>query len=234
MTGATGPRASGEPGPVAVVAGGLSYERPVPGRRPGPSAVRVSTRTGAPLPGRVGSAPVRRDRWPGRRPVLPSLLLLVLAIAAVAVWWHVFAAERAAERDAACAATATAPVDLDPTSVAVRVFNATETVGLARRVSAELGARGFDVQETADDPLDRVVEGVGEIRHGAWGRGVAAFVAAHVPGVTTYEDTRADARVDVVLGPGFTELATPDEAAATLSAAGAAAACASGAAAGSS
>jgi hypothetical protein len=42
-------------------------------------------------------------------------------------------------------------------------------------------------------------------------------VALFLPGAGSFQDTRADARVDLVVGPDFTELATPEQVAATLS-----------------
>ncbi|HJX44991.1 MAG TPA: LytR C-terminal domain-containing protein [Geodermatophilus sp.] len=157
----------------------------------------------------------RRDR----RPVGPLVFLLVLALAALGVWWKVLADEgaRAEADEAACATAAEAPPSLDPSTVSIRVFNATDRAGLANEVAAALQQRGFVVDEIANDPSDREVTGTGEVRHGPRGGDAARFVALFLPGAGSFQDTRADARVDLVVGPDFTELATPEQVAATLS-----------------
>ncbi|TKJ29022.1 LytR C-terminal domain-containing protein [Blastococcus sp. CCUG 61487] len=157
----------------------------------------------------------------GRRPLPPLIFLLVLALVAVAVWWNVFRqdAELQAEQDAACAEAEAAPPALDPATVSVRVFNASDQGGLAQSVADDLAARGFTVAEVANDRSGREVTGVGEVRHGPSGKGTAAFVALYLPGAGLYQDTRATQQVDLVLGPGFVigeSLASDDAVNATL------------------
>jgi hypothetical protein len=154
----------------------------------------------------------------GRRPLPPLIFLLVLAVAAVAVWWYVIRQEKQQEADqeAACSTAAAAPPSLDPATISLRVFNATDTAGLAGTVTEALEARGFTVAETANDSSGREVTGVGELRHGPRGTDAADFVRLTVPGAGDFLDTRADATVDVVIGPDFTTLATPEEVAAAL------------------
>ncbi len=163
----------------------------------------------------------------GRRPLPPLIFLLVLALAAGAVWWNVLRQEneRKAAEAAACASAEAAPPSLDPTTVTVRVFNATDEPGLAKTVRDELTNRGFNVPEYANDPSDREVTGPGEVRFGARGRDAAAFLGVFLPGAGEYPDTRATAQVDLVIGPEFTGLATPEEVAAALAPAEDAAAC---------
>jgi LytR cell envelope-related transcriptional attenuator len=164
----------------------------------------------------------------GRRPLPPLIFLLVLALAALGVWWNVLrqhdAQVEAQER--ACATAATAAPSLDPATVQVRVHNATDKAGEAQKATIALTDRGFAVVETGNDPTAREVTGVGEIRFGARGREAAAFLGVFVPGAGTYEDVRADARVDLVIGPDYAGLASPEEVAAAFTpAASAAAAC---------
>ena len=171
----------------------------------------------------------------GRRPLPPLIFLLVLALAALGVWWNVLRAEEnkreeAAGTNEACATDEAAPVEaLDPASVNVRVLNATDTAGLATDVADELRARGFVVDEVANDQTGRDVTGPGEIRHGSRGNAAAAYMALVLPGAGDYPDTRATAQVDLVLGPEFqfpASLATPEDvAAAAAPASGSAAAC---------
>ena len=82
----------------------------------------------------------------GRRPIPPLVFLLVLALAALVVWWNVFdnEGEQEVEQAQACASASAAPPSLDPSTVSVRVFNATDRGGLAQEVAAAL-------QERADD-----------------------------------------------------------------------------------
>jgi LytR cell envelope-related transcriptional attenuator len=157
----------------------------------------------------------RRDR----RPVPPLVFLLVLALAALGVWWKVLADAGAREdaAEAACATAAEAPPSLDPSTVTVRVYNASDIGGKAQEVADQLTQRGFVVDEVANDPTDREVTGPGEIRHGARGTDAAGYLALFLPGAGSFQDTRADARVDLVIGPDFPGLASPDDVAATLS-----------------
>ena len=162
----------------------------------------------------------------GRRPLPPLIFLVVLAVAAVAVWWYVIRQEEehTAAQQAACSTVAAAPPSLDPAAVTLRVYNATDKAGLATTVANSLKERGFTVGEIANDTSGRKVTGVGELRHGSLGKDKAEYVKLYLPNVGDYPDTRADDTVDVVIGPDFTTLATPDEVAAKLAPAQAAAA----------
>jgi hypothetical protein len=158
----------------------------------------------------------------GRRPIPPLIFLLVLALAALAVWWNVLQDEqdRDAAQAAACTTAAAAPPSLDPSTLSVRVFNATDTAGLAQQVAADLQGRGFVVDEVANDPTSREVTGVGEIRHGPRGNDAAAYLGLFMQGAGDFLDTRATAQVDLVLGPEFAfpdSLSSPEELAAALS-----------------
>ncbi|GAB3323478.1 hypothetical protein GCM10027451_47040 [Geodermatophilus aquaeductus] len=156
----------------------------------------------------------RRDR----RPVPPLVFLLVLALAALGVWWKVLddAGAREDAAQAACETAAAAPPSLDPGTVTVRVYNASDLAGKAQEVADQLTQRGFVVDEIANDPTDREVPGPGEIRHGARGTDAARYLALFLPGAGSFQDTRADARIDLVIGPDFPGLASPDDVAATL------------------
>ena len=93
-------------------------------------------------------------------------------------------------------------------------------------VAASLQDRGFVVEEVANDPTEREVTGVGELRHGPRGNDAAAYVRLFVPGSGDFLDTRATATVDVVIGPDWAGLAPPEEVdAALVAGASAAAAC---------
>ena len=178
---------------------------------------------------------MRADRPPvrprsGRRPLPPLIFLLVLALAALGVWWYVLRQEtQEVEQQAeACASASEAapPTALDPAAINLRVFNATDTAGLAQTVATALQERGFVIDEVANDTSGREVTGVGELRHGARGSEAAEYVRLFLPQAGDYLDTRATAVVDVVVGPEFTTLASAEEVAAALApATGAAAEC---------
>lgn len=154
--------------------------------------------------------PTRRNL---RRPIPPLIFLLVLALFALGVWWKVL--QRDEERQAAapnpCAPVSTAPVSVNPAAVQIRVYNASEVEGLAAQVGTELRGRGMQVTEVANDPTDRDVQGIGEIRFGPEGRSQALFVAANFPGLLAVPDTRSNAVVDVALGPGYAGLVPPEQ-----------------------
>jgi hypothetical protein len=154
----------------------------------------------------------------GRRPLPPLIFLLVLALAALGVWWNVLRQEKqhVAAQQAACSTAQAAPPSLDPATVNLRVLNATDTGGLAQTVASALKERGFVVDEVANDPSGRTVTGVGELRHGPRGTDNADYMRLVLPGAGDYLDTRATAQVDVVIGPDFTTLATPEDVAAAL------------------
>ena len=85
-------------------------------------------------------------------------------------------------------------------------------------MAKDLQQRGFKVGGVDNDRSGRPVTGVGEIRHGARGAQPALFVGAYLPGATDYQDTRATSTVDLVIGPAYDKLATPDQVAAAISA----------------
>ncbi len=163
-------------------------------------------------------APARRS---GRRPIPPLIFLLALALIALGVWWKVL--QRDEERRAAapdpCTTISAAPVSVDPATLQIRVFNASDTEGLAAQVGTELRDRGMQVTEVANDPTQREVVGVGEVRFGPEGRNQAMFVAANFPGLLSVPDTRSNAVVDVALGPGYAGLVPLEQVPVALAAA---------------
>lgn len=149
-----------------------------------------------------------------RRPIPPLIFLLVLALIALAVWWKVLG--RAEEQQAAnplpsCSTASTAPPSVDPATVEIRVYNASNVEGLAGQVGNELQGRGLRVSYVANDPTDRDVQGVGEVRFGELGRTQALYVAANFPGLVTVVDDRPGPVVDVALGPGYAGLVPAEQ-----------------------
>ena len=163
----------------------------------------------------------------GRRPLPPLIFLLVLALAALATWWYVLRQEKqqVAQEEQACQSAEAAAPSLDPATIHLRVLNATDTAGLATTVGTSLSERGFVVDEVGNDSSGREVTGVGELRHGPRGADAADYMRLLLPGAGDFLDTRATEQVDVVIGPEFATLATPEDVAAALAPAKDAKAC---------
>ena len=166
-------------------------------------------------PGVRRTAPPRRNRRP-----LPALVfLLVLGLAAAAVWVNVLGDEKrkVEARAAECSSKAAAvPTAVDPATVTVNVLNASDVAGKAGEVSETLRSRGFVVGLTENDRSGNEVTGVGEVRFGPGREDLARFVALQLPGATERRDTRAEGTIDLVIGPAFAALASPDAVAAAL------------------
>jgi len=157
----------------------------------------------------------------GRHPVPPLIFLLVLALIALGVWWMVLQQDNARQdrEAAACSSAEAAPPSLDPSTVSVRVLNATEHAGLAQTVANQLKQRGFKIDEVGNDRGSHEVTGTGEVRYGPRGREAARYLRVYLAGAEDDLDTRATSQVDLVLGPEFKSLATADEVKAALSSA---------------
>jgi hypothetical protein len=167
----------------------------------------------------VSETTERRPAGVRRRRPLPALIfLLVLALAALFVWWNVLTDESARQeaQAAACSSASAAPQALDPSTVTLRVLNAGDQAGKAGEVTETLTSRGFVVSETANDPTDNEVTGVGELRFGPRGKGAADYLGLFLPGATERSDTRATDVVDLVIGPDFAGLATEQQVSAAL------------------
>lgn len=110
-----------------------------------------------------------------------------------------------------CTATSTAIV---PAQVTVNVYNATDRTGLAAKTASDVRKRGFKVSAVSNDPLQKNITGVAEVRYGATGTASSKLVLALVKGAKAVKDSRADASVDLVLGAKFTALTAPAKGAA--------------------
>jgi LytR cell envelope-related transcriptional attenuator len=159
----------------------------------------------------LGRVPRQRPVAPRRaRRVVPALILLAaLSLLTLAVWWRVL--HRGTEQAAAqssCQVPTLAAIKLDPRTVKLRVYNATAHVGLAKAVADQLRKRGFSITTTNNDPLNRKVQGVGELRYGPSGANQALLTSLYLPGIRLSQDPRTDAIVDVAIGPGYQAVAT--------------------------
>jgi LCP family protein required for cell wall assembly len=111
-------------------------------------------------------------------------------------------------------------VTIAPSSVAVRVLNATSTAGLAARAAQSLQTVGFRVSGTGNapagsDPAATVV------RYGPSRSNSAQTVAAAVPGSTMAEDASLGNGLELLVGSGYSgvqhvQVATPSSSAPTV------------------
>lgn len=92
--------------------------------------------------------------------------------------------------------------------VTINVYNATTRTGLAAATARTLRDRGIRVATVANDPLDRIIKGTAEVRHGRSGLAAAKVVLPLVPGARRVQDGRSDGTVDIVLGNAFRSLAS--------------------------
>lgn len=158
-----------------------------------------------------------RSRHTGRTVLI--VLILVTAGAAGAAWWwnnHNTSMVAATQRPS-CPPTQSAPTVVAARDVHLNVYNATKRRGLASDVAQQLRKRGFRVGKVENDPANRTVTGIAEVRSSTSGAAAARTVAAQVATYVAVPDQRKDASVDLVLGAAFRTLRTPAAATAAMS-----------------
>lgn len=162
----------------------------------------------------VGGRRIDRRRRRRRWPAITMVVLVVLASGAAASWWFVIRepASGAVAAPRRCPAAKPTPATLlKPGQVNVNVYNSTNRFGLAASVSEKLDARGYKIVKVDNDPLQRSISGVAEIRHGEQGIGAARTILAVAPGAELVADARKTTRVDLVLGKRYDALAAKPE-----------------------
>jgi len=103
-----------------------------------------------------------------------------------------------------------------PSGVTVNVFNATTRGGLAKSTADELAKRGFKVDKFGNAPIayDKKVTQSALVVAGPAGEAAAREAGTQVAGSTVKIDpSRKDSSVDLLIGDGFSVLATPADAA---------------------
>ena len=102
-----------------------------------------------------------------------------------------------------------------PAAVTVNVYNATNRAGLAGQTAAELKKRGFTIGKIGNAPaaLENKVPGSAQVTGGKAGAAMMTLLGTEVTGSHPVTDKRNDTTVDLVLGNGFSALATPAQAA---------------------
>jgi LCP family protein required for cell wall assembly len=121
---------------------------------------------------------------------------------------HAFFAELSAEPQPAPAPATEAPETVAPADVTVSVFNGSGTKGLAATAATALESAGYVVSGTANaDSMDHTVT---EIRHAAGDEGLAASLAASIPGAVTKQvDDATSGTVELILGSDFNGVGQP-------------------------
>lgn len=157
---------------------------------------------------------VRRRRRQATSFTVLVLLVLGVGVGAAGVyqgWWE-WPFER--EEQSATPAPTSTPCPTpevtaaQPADVTVTVLNGTGEPGLAGRVTEELAARGYAV----DDPrnTEGTVAEIAQVRHGPEGLTAARSVAAQVDGSILVDDGRAGPAVDLAVGAGYVGLRPPE------------------------
>jgi hypothetical protein len=136
--------------------------------------------------------------------------------------------ERALAAQEVARAAAEASAAVNGSKFTLNVYNSTPRNGLAAGVAAELKQRGFVIGQVTNDPLKAKLSVSAQVRGGKASDDELREVAAEVPGAQIQTDAREDPSVDLVLGTGFTTLATAAQANAALQGASAEASAPSG------
>lgn len=123
---------------------------------------------------------------------------------------HAMAMQEKARAAAEASAAAAGP------KFTLNVYNSTTRHGLAANTAAELKARGFDIGQVTNDPLKANLSVSAQVRGGKASTAELREVAAEVPGAQIQTDGRNDPSVDLVLGTGFTALASVQQVNAAL------------------
>jgi LytR cell envelope-related transcriptional attenuator len=123
----------------------------------------------------------------------------------------------AAAGGAGAAAGASAP------KFTLNVYNSTQRQGLAAHAATQLKQRGFAIGQVTNDPLKANLTIAAQVRGSASQVAELREVAAEVPGAQIKTDARTDPSVDLILGAGFTALASTQQVTTQLQAAAAAA-----------
>ncbi len=148
-----------------------------------------------------------------RRPLPALAFLLALSILTGIVWWRVLHRAEPAGTGQGPAPSQSAPctpgskgIKLPaPSAVTVTVLNGAGRDQLATRTSNQLKGRGFKVGTPG---TTSALSGVAEIRYGSTGRPGATLLSYYLPGAKLAAASRKDAKLELVLGSGFTALAS--------------------------
>lgn len=139
----------------------------------------------------------------------PAIVLGVVALLLATSFWSALSYWRSppsAADKVACAPTAREAAA--PAPATVNVYNATARAGIAAATARLVRGHGFPVGAVRNDPVGKPVAEPAVVRFGPGGEATAQQVLALVGGAVPVKDARGDDSVDLVLGDGFTALAS--------------------------
>lgn len=108
-----------------------------------------------------------------------------------------------------CSALPTPTASIAPNTIPMRIYNASDTAGLAQDVAIEMKSRQFRVLTTGNYTGEATPAAYATITYGAIGKQIALTVAQQVKNPTLVQDDRTDPSVDMVLGPKFALIPVP-------------------------
>jgi hypothetical protein len=97
-----------------------------------------------------------------------------------------------------------------PEEISINVYNGTTRNGLASQVAREMREQGYVILDVANDPLNRSVTGVAEVRAANPDHLAVLLIMSQFPGAGFVPDERSDEVIDVVLGEQFTAIGPQD------------------------
>ena len=146
------------------------------------------------------------DTYRVRRRRRSTIVIVVVLLALGGAFYYASSYWRASEpRPGPCTSESVA-APLRAADVSVNVYNATDRKGLAAAIAKGLDTRGFQVKSIANDPLNRAVKGVAEIRFGPAGQESANLLSKHVPKAALVKDKRQGDTIDLVAGQAWKAL----------------------------
>ena len=140
------------------------------------------------------------DTYRVRRQRRSTIVIVIVVLSLAGAFYYASSYWRASEPKPGPCTTEPIPDVLEPADVSVNVYNATSRKGLAAAIAKEARKRGFQVKSVANDPKDKTIKGVAEIRFGPEGKASAALLRKHVPKAALVADKRQGDTVDLVAG----------------------------------
>jgi hypothetical protein len=97
-----------------------------------------------------------------------------------------------------------------PEEISVNIYNGTSRNGLASQVARELRVQGYVILDVANDPLNRSVTGVAEVRAADAENLAVVLIMSQFPGAVFVPEERSGEVIDVVLGEQFETIGPQD------------------------
>ena len=149
-----------------------------------------------------------RRRFRRTRTVVTLVVLVILVVWAGWYAWRVVTEPTAAEEAEPVTTTPVCAVAVPtgapaPEEISINIYNGTDRNGLASQVAREMREQGFVILDVANDPLNRSVTGVAEVRAATRDNLAVTLIMSQFPGAVFVQDERTDEVIDVVLGEAF-------------------------------